>query len=376
MAERILPGFAFQHPLNPHFGTAMTGTTQATQGVVAREPIGVASLIVPFNAPFALAVHKLAWALAAGCTTVVKPSPYTPLQVLLLGEMIDEAGFPPGVVNIVTGGDDVAIELTTHPAVDIISFTGSDAVGRKVMAQASGTLKKTVLELGGKSANIVFADADLDRAAVEVIGNMIGNCGQGCLLLTRTLVEDAVHDELVDKVLALLPSVVIGSPADPSSMLGPLIRDKERLRVEHMIRQGEAEGATVAWGGGRPTGLDEGFFLEPTLFVDVQNTMSVARKEFFGPVGAIIPFHGEDEAVRFANDSDFGLNSGVFTSDFGRAFAVARRIRSGNVNINSSFGVNPDAPFGGYKQSGLGREGGSYGIAEFLEEKFISWPVG
>ncbi|MEV4128916.1 aldehyde dehydrogenase family protein [Nocardia sp. NPDC049707] len=376
VAERVLPGFAFQQPLNPHFGMAMTGATQATQGIVAREPIGVASLIVPFNAPFALAVHKLAWALAAGCTTVVKPSPYTPLQVLTLGELIDEAGFPPGVVNIVTGKDDVAIELTTHSAVDIVSFTGSDIVGRKVMAQASGTLKKTVLELGGKSAGIVFADADLDLAAVEVVGNMIGNCGQGCLLLTRTLVEDRVHDELVDKVLTLLPSVAIGDPADPSSTLGPLIRDTERLRVEHMIRQGEAEGAKIAWGGRRPAGLDQGFFLEPTLFVEVDNTMSVARKEFFGPVGAIIPFHGADEAVSLANDSDFGLNAGVFTADFGRALAVARRIRSGNVNINSSFGFNPDAPFGGYKQSGLGREGGSYGIAEFLEEKFISWPVG
>ncbi len=376
VADRLLPAFPFTVPLGPHTGMTLTGRPQTTQGVVAHEAIGVAALITPFNAPIAGAIHKMAWALAAGCTVVVKPSPYTPLEVLALGELVEEAGFPPGVVNIITGGLDASVELTSHPGVDIISFTGSDAVGRRVMAQAAGGLKKVVLELGGKSANIIFADADLDRAALEVVGNMVANCGQGCLLLTRTLVETSVHDELVAKVLALMPAVKVGDPADPTTTMGPLIRDEERLRVEGMIRQGLAEGARIGWGGDRPSGLDRGFYLEPTLLVDVDNAMSVARREVFGPVGSVIPFRDDADAVRIANDSDFGLNAGVFTQDFPRAYAVAGQIRSGMVNINSSFGVHPDAPFGGYKHSGLGREGGMYGIQEFLEQKAISWPVG
>ncbi|ACZ87993.1 aldehyde dehydrogenase family protein [Streptosporangium roseum] len=376
LSDRLLPGLAFTTPLNPHTGISMTGRPQTTQGMVVKEPIGVAALITPFNAAVPLTVHKLGWALAAGCTTVVRPSPYTPLQVLFLADLIEEAGFPPGVVNIITGDLDAGLEMTTHPDVDIISFTGSDAVGRRIMAQAAPTLKKVVLELGGKSANIVFADADLDRAALEVMGNIVSNAGQGCLLLTRTLVEEPVHDELLSKVVALLSTVTVGDPADPATVMGPLISARERDRVEAMIHRGVAEGATLAYGGGRPAGLGRGFFLEPTLFTDVDNSMSIAQQEFFGPVNTVIGFKDDAEAVRIANDSDFGLNAGIFTQDFERAYATAARIRSGTVNINASWGTNPDAPFGGYKQSGLGREGGAYGIAEFLEEKFVSWPVG
>ncbi|MEU4332846.1 aldehyde dehydrogenase family protein [Nonomuraea dietziae] len=376
LSGRLLPALAFRTPLNPHAGISMTGRPQTTQGMVVREPVGVASLITPFNAALPLTVHKLGWALAAGCTTVVKPSPETPLQVLFLADLIEEAGFPAGVVNIITGDLAASVEMTTNPGVDIVSFTGSDAVGRKIMAQAAPTLKKVVLELGGKSANIVFADADLDRAALEVMGNIVSNAGQGCLLLTRTLVEESVHDELVGKVISLLKTVTVGDPADPATVMGPLISAGARDRVEKMIRQGVAEGATLAYGGGRPAGLERGFFLEPTLFTDVDNSMSIARTEFFGPVNTVIRFRDDTEAVRIANDSDFGLNAGIFTQDFERAYAVAAQIRSGMVNINASWGINPDAPFGGYKQSGIGREGGAYGIAEFLEEKFVSWPVG
>lgn len=376
VADRLLPAMAFTTPLNPHAAHSITGQPQSTQGVVAKEAVGVAALLTPFNAAVPLTVHKLASALAAGCTTVVKPSPHTPLQVLLLAEMVEEAGFPPGVVNIITGGLAAGAELTTNPGVDIVSFTGSDAVGRQIAAQASTTLKKVVLELGGKSANIVFGDADLDRAALEVAGNTVTNAGQGCLLLTRTLVADSVHDELVAKVIPLLAAVTVGDPADPATAMGPLISAEQRERVEAMIRQGQAEGAMLAHGGGRPAGQAQGFYLEPTLFTGVDNAMSIARREFFGPVNTIIPFTGDDEAVRIANDSDYGLNAGIFTSDFARAHAVARRLRTGMVNINASWGVNPDAPFGGRKQSGIGREGGAYGIEEFLEHKYVSWPVG
>jgi acyl-CoA reductase-like NAD-dependent aldehyde dehydrogenase len=376
VADRVLPSFSFMNSINPHFGTSLTGQSQVTQGIVICEPIGVASLITPFNAPIAGTIHKLAWALAAGCTTVIKPSPYTSLQVLILGELIDEAGFPPGVVNIITGDLEASIEITTNPDVDIISFTGSNVIGTKVMEQASTTLKKVVLELGGKSANLIFEDADLDRAALEVMSNMIVNAGQGCLLLTRTLVQESIYDEVIERVIALLQSIKMGNPADPSTMLGPLISDKELLRIEGMIRQAKAEGAKIAWGGGRPQNLPKGYYLEPTLFVDVDNAMTIAREEIFGPVGVILRFQNEEEAVQIANDSPYGLNAGVFTQDTERAFHVAKRIRSGNVNINSSWGVNPDAPFGGYKQSGIGREGGQYGLLEFLEHKFVSWPVG
>ncbi|MGW0809999.1 aldehyde dehydrogenase family protein [Nonomuraea sp. NPDC002799] len=376
VADRLLPSMAFTTPLNPHAASSMTGQPQTTQGVVAREAIGVAALLTPFNAAVPLTVHKLASALAAGCTTVIKPSPHTSLQVLLIAELVEEAGFPPGVVNIIAGDVAAGVELTSNPGVDIVSFTGSDTVGRTIAAQASATLKKVVLELGGKSANIVFADADLDRAALEVVGNTVTNAGQGCLLLTRTLVDARVHDELVAKVIPMLAAVTIGDPADPATAMGPLISAAERERVEAMIRQGQAEGAVLAYGGNRPPGLSQGFYLEPALFTGVENSMTIAQREFFGPVNVVIPFSGDDEAVQIANDSDYGLNAGIFTRDFARAHAVARRIRSGIVNINASWGVNPDAPFGGYKHSGLGREGGAYGIAEFLEHKYISWPVG
>ncbi len=376
IAENVLPSMKFDQPLPPYIGPGeMMGIGQ---GIVALEPRGVASLITAFNFPLALNLFKLAPALAAGCTTVLKPSPETPLEALILGEVAAEAGLPAGVLNVITGGVAASTELTTNPMVDIISFTGSDAVGRLVYAQAAPTLKKVVLELGGKSANIIHEDADLDRAAEHVILNFTTHSGQGCALLTRTLVHESVHDELVSKITARLARVTVGDPSDPDTGMGPLISESQRDRVEALIRAGIDEGAQLAHGGGRPAGLDTGYYVEPTLFTGVDNTMTIARTEVFGPVSVVIPFRDDDDAVHIANDSDFGLNGGVWSADPVRALATARRVRTGMISINGGGGggFNLAAPFGGYKQSGIGREWSTVGVEEFLQHKSITWSAG
>jgi acyl-CoA reductase-like NAD-dependent aldehyde dehydrogenase len=258
----------------------------------------------------------------------------------------------------------------------MVSFTGSTAVGRKILVQASESLKKVVLELGGKSANIICEDANLDRVAAHVVQNVTGNCGQGCGMLTRTVVHESIHDALVDRVLDLLAKVRIGNPADPSVNLGPMISASQRERVEALVEQGVSEGAKVAWGGKRPAGLGRGHFLEPTLLINVTSSMSVAQQEFFGPVGVVIPFCSDEEAVAIANDSEYGLAGGVWSGDPVRAYTIARRIRTGSVAINGGGGrMSPHGPFGGYKHSGLGREWGRWGLDEYLQHKSISWPV-
>lgn len=367
-ADRVLMQYKFDQPMPPTVGPTLA------QGVVRREPIGVAALISPYNFPLYLNVLKVAPALAAGCTVVLKPAPTTPMEALLLGELAEEAGLPPGVLNIVTGDIEAGEALTTHPAVDMVSFTGSDTVGRLIYAQAAPTLKKVVLELGGKSANVICEDADLTKVVPTVVANMITHAGQGCSLLTRTLVHESRVDELVGLVKQALDGVKVGDPSDPTTTMGPLISEAQRAKVESLIQQGRDEGAQIAFGGGRPAGLEKGYFLEPTLFVDVDNKMTVAQKEFFGPVGAVITYSDEQEAVRLANQSDFGLAAGVWAADPVRAYSIATRLRVGMVYVNGGgAGSSPHTPFGGYKQSGLGRERGEFGLEEFLLSKSIIW---
>ncbi|WP_327186086.1 aldehyde dehydrogenase family protein [Streptomyces sp. NBC_01334] len=370
MAERVIPAFAWERPMDATIAPGIG----ISQGVLRREAFGVCALISAYNFPFFLSMMKVIPALAAGCTAVLKPAPATPLESLLIGDFADAAGLPPGVLNIVTGDVEAGRELTTHPMVDLVSFTGSDTVGRMVYAQAAASLKKVVLELGGKSAALVRADGDLGGAVRSALSGITTHAGQGCSLLTRTLVHESVHDEFVDRLSAALAEVRVGDPADPATTMGPLISEAQRDRVEKLIRVGEEEGARLVHGGGRPAGLDRGWFVEPTLFADVANDMTVARTEFFGPVGVVIPFATDEEAVRIANDSPYGLGGAVWSADTAAAYEIASRIRAGGVTINGgSAGVNPRAAFGGYKQSGLGREWGEFGLDEYLQTKTVSW---
>jgi aldehyde dehydrogenase (NAD+) len=370
-AERVLPCFAFEQPMPPTIGLGLG------QGVVLREPAGVAALISAYNFPLFLNLFKIAPVLAAGCTAVLKPAPTTPLEAFVLGEIADEAGLPAGVLNIVSGDIEAGEELTTNAMVDVVSFTGSETVGRLVARQASDTFKRVVLELGGKSANIVCDDADLQKVLPHVLQNMLTHSGQGCALLTRTLVHRSRYDELVAMTAGALSYITVGDPADPATTMGPLISAAQREKVEALITVGIDEGAVVAFGGGRPAGLNRGFYVEPTLLTGVTNDTAVAQREFFGPVGVVIPFDDDDDAIRMANDSPYGLAGAVWANDPVRAYGLAKRIRSGHIAVNGGGGsLSPHGPFGGYKQSGLGREWGAYGLEEFLEYKTVHWPVG
>ncbi|BBZ21660.1 aldehyde dehydrogenase family protein [Mycolicibacter hiberniae] len=371
LVHRVLPQFSFEAPVPPIYGQGIG------HGVAVREPYGVAALITAFNFPILLNLAKVGPALAAGCTAVLKSSPYTPLEAMVLGEIAEAAGLPPGVLNVVTGDIAAGERLTRHPGVDIISFTGSDAVGRKVYTQGAESIKKVVLELGGKSANILLADADLDKALQGVLAGFITHAGQGCALQTRILVHESLHDDLVARIVGVLGFISVGDPSDPATMMGPLIREVQRERVESLIASGVEEGAQIAFGGKRPAHLDRGYYVEPTLFVGVDNSMRIAQEEIFGPVAVVIPFTDDDDAVRIANDSRYGLAGGVWSADPLRADAVARRLRTGMVVINGGGGgLNPASPFGGYKQSGIGREFGEYGLSEYLQHKALQWPVG
>ena len=308
---------------------------------------------------------------------VLKPSPYTPMEAFVLGEIADAAELPPGVLNVVTGDVAAGEHLTTHPDVDMISFTGSDFVGKKIMSQAAEGLKKILLELGGKSPNIIFAGADVKKFAVGAAAGFTIHAGQGCALPTRILADRSVYDEVVDGMQAALSKVTVGDPTDKKTMMGPLIREAQRERVERYVAAGTSEGARLACGGARPADMSKGFFFEPTLFADVSSSMSVAQDEIFGPVGVVIPFDGEDEGIAIANDSRYGLAASVWHPDPVRAYEIAQEVQAGTVSINGGAG-GPHlwGPFGGYKQSGIGREYGDYGLLEYTQLKTVAWSAG
>ena len=343
--------------------------------VVVREPAGVVAAITPWNYPLHQAVAKVAPALAAGCTVVLKPSEVAPLSVFLLAEAAEEAGLPPGVLNVVTGlGREVGEALVTDPDVDVVSFTGSTPAGRRVAALAAESVKRVTLELGGKSPSVVLDDADLHEAVSSAVRQCMLNSGQTCIAWSRLLVPRHRHDEAAELAGSVAASYMLGDPLDPSTTLGPLATGHHRDRVRAAIRGGLDEGATLVAGGDKaPEGLDRGWFVRPTVFAGVDNGMDVARREIFGPVLAVLPYDGEDDAVRMANDSIYGLHAGVFSGDRERALRVARRLRAGQVDVNGG-GFNLLAPFGGYKQSGYGRELGRHGLDAYLEVKSLQFP--
>ncbi len=352
---------------------ARGGKTLGT-GVVVREPVGVVAAISPYNFPFFLNIGKVVPALLAGCTVVLKPSPYTPMEALILGEIADEAGLPKGIFSIVTGDVEAGQLLTSDPRVDLVHFTGSDKVGAMIQAQGAPTLKRIVMELGGKSALIVRPDADLQAAAMSGLGGFTTHCGQGCALTTRMLVHNSIRPQFVEALRAMLAHVKIGNPADPSVGYGPLIREAARRRTEEYVAIAQGEGARLVAGGRRPEGLDRGFYYEPTLFDDVRNDSRLAQEEVFGPIGAVIGYDDDEEAIALANASDFGLSGAIWSADAGRAYEMALRIRTGGVAINGGAGTMlSDAPFGGIKRSGYGREYGEEGLNEFTYQKVISF---
>lgn len=346
--------------------------TEVKNSLVVREPVGVVSAITPWNFPLHQIAGKVAPALAAGCTVVLKPSEVAPLNAFVLAEVIHEVGLPAGVFNLVTGpGVPVGEVLASHPDVDMVSFTGSTRAGKRVAELASRTVKRVALELGGKSASIILDDADLETAVKRTVSNCYLNSGQTCSAHTRMLVPKAKMKEAAAIAKKAAEGFTLGDPLGGEAKLGPLVSAAQRKRVRTFIDKGLDEGATLVTGGPEPPeGLDKGFFVRPTVFSDVDNQMTIAQEEIFGPVLCIIGYEDEDDAVRIANDSRYGLGGGVWGGDVERAKAVARRIRTGQVDINGGR-FNPLAPFGGYKQSGIGREFGTYGLEEFLEIKSL-----
>lgn len=354
-----------------------TGSDMFT--MTLREPVGVVGAIIPWNAPLMLFAQKVAPALAAGCTVVLKPSEYASLVTFRLVELLEEAGVPPGVFNLVTGtGPEAGEALITSPGLDKITFTGSRAVGSRIMQAAAEHITRVSLELGGKSPNLVFADIDdIGGTAAGLMGMVsMGLSGQGCVCHTRALVQRDIYDEMVDQCAAFASISVLGDPFDPGTTSGPLINQRQVDRVTGYIERGREAGARLVCGGDRPGGdLAVGNFVNPTLFADVDNDMAIARDEIFGPVLSMIPFTDEEEAIRLANDTDYGLGASIQTSNVKRALRVAKAVRAGSFGVNG-YTVMPNAPFGGYKTSGLGREGGREGIDAFLETKTVTIALG
>ena len=347
------------------------------RSLVTREPVGVVGCITPWNYPLHQIMAKIAPAMAVGCTVVLKPSEVAPLNAFVLADIIDELGFPAGVFNLVSGvGPVVGEAIAAHPDVDMVSFTGSTRAGTRVAEVAAANVTRVHQELGGKSANIVLDDADFAAAIPSAVGACYLNSGQTCSALTRLLVPADRMDEAAELAAQAAAGFTVGPANDEGSRLGPLVSQTQWDRVQGYIQAGIDEGATLVTGGtGKPEGLDAGYYVKPTVFANVDNSMSIARDEIFGPVLSIIGYDNEEDAIRIANDSDYGLSGGVWSSDNDRALAVAKKLRTGEVDMNGSF-LNTDAPFGGYKKSGNGRELGRFGLSEFVEAKQINLPLG
>jgi aldehyde dehydrogenase (NAD+) len=345
------------------------------QTLILREPIGVVAAVVAWNVPLFLACNKLGPALLAGCTVVLKPAAETPLSANLLAELFAEAGLPEGVLSVVPGGPETGRALTSNPEPDKFTFTGSSAVGKEIGRIAAQKLKPCTLELGGKSAAIILEDADIDSTLPMLIFSGLMNAGQACIGQTRILAPRSRYGEIVDKIAAAVSAMPVGLPDDPATAIGPLISEKQRDRVEGHIRKGVEEGARIVTGGGRPQGLEAGWFVQPTVFADVDNSMTIAQEEIFGPVLAVIPYDTEDEAIRIANDSVYGLAGSVWTTNNDKAIEIAKQIRTGTYAVNM-YGNDPGAPFGGYKNSGIGRENGPEGIEAYCETKSVLLPFG
>ena len=343
--------------------------------VVVREPIGVVGAIAPWNGPFSIGAGKIIPPLVTGCSVVFKPAPQTPFDIHYLAAALHEAGLPPGVLNVVPGDAQVGQAIVTHAGVDAVTFTGSTAVGRRIGAAAGRGLKPVSLELGGKSAAIVLDDADVGTTATSLAASFCAGTGQSCIALSRIMVPQSLRADLTDALVAALEAMRVGDPFAAETQLGPLVTAAARDRVERYVEIGRRDGARVVTGGARPTGLDRGWFHQPTLLTDVGNDMRVAREEIFGPVGCLIEYDSVEHAVLMANDNEYGLHGAVYTSDPDRAWAVAMAIRAGTLGING-FGFAVASPFGGYKQSGVGREHGDEGLLFTLEDKSIKIPNG
>jgi len=338
--------------------------------VVRKEPMGVVGAIIPWNVPLFEAVMKVAPAVVAGCTVVLKPSPETALDPYVFAEIMEEAGLPKGVLSIVPGGREIGEYLVTHPLVDKITFTGSTAAGMKIGAACGGLLRPVTLELGGKSAAIVLDSADVATIVPQLLDAGIMNNGQACVAQTRILASRQNYDTVLDAVTEAVAALVVGDPLDPTTQVGPVVAQRQRERILGLLEAGRNEGARVTTGGGR-TSHEKGWFIEPTVFGDVDNKMTIAQEEIFGPVLSVIPYDDVEDAVRIANDSQYGLSGSVWGADVDEATAIAKRVRTGTINVNH-FAMAFGAPFGGYKNSGLGRELGPEGVDAFMEKKALS----
>jgi aldehyde dehydrogenase (NAD+) len=370
----VAPVFDYYAELIRSFEFERRVTVGERAGQVVNLPVGVVGAIVAWNAPVVLAAWKAAPALAAGCTVIIKPPPEAPLSNFILAEALEQAGVPSGVVSVVPGGRELGEYLVSHPGTDKIAFTGSTGAGKSIMSACAAQVKRVSLELGGKSAAIVLDDANMATVIPSVVRGALHLSGQFCGAQSRILVPRSRYKELVAAAVAVAASVVVGDPHDPSTTVGPLVAERQRERVLGLIKQAVAEGARVVTGGGRPKHLLKGWYVQPTILADVTNSMTIAQEEVFGPVLCFIAHDGDDDAVRIANASRYGLAGGVWSADDQRAMNVARRLRTGSVTVNGTPAPFPHVPFGGLKQSGLGRELGPEGLRAYLEPKSMGLP--